>query len=123
MADDRTCEIHPLPDRVDIFVPGKRRLFRKDLPDKTITFRWNEITQAAVFKRDLFTVDCIHLIFELNGTHTLEVHEEMQGWKDLIDAIPRHLPGAMSQEQWWNKVVSPAFELCWTKIYPSPSQT
>ena len=92
------------------------------MPDKTITFRWNEVTQAAVFKRDLFTVDCIHLIFELNHIETIELHESMQGWEALIASIPQNLSGALSQEQWWDKVVSPPFETCWTKIYPPSSQ-
>ena len=121
MKTRRRCTIHALPDRVDIVVPGKSRLFRNDLPDKTVTFNWTEVTQVAVFKRDHFTVDCICMIFELNKTQTLEVNENMEGWNTLVKAVPVYLSGALDEEEWWNKVVAPAFEPCFTKIYSRPA--
>jgi hypothetical protein len=106
-----------LDDRVDISVPETKRLFRKNLPATTVTFTWNEVTRAAVFKRDQFTVDCICMIFELNGIETVEVNEDMEGWSSLLQAIPLHLPGALAQEDWWDRVAFPAFETCFTEIY------
>ncbi|HEY2232667.1 MAG TPA: hypothetical protein VGK01_04245 [Candidatus Angelobacter sp.] len=88
MKTRRRCAIHTLPDRVDIVVPGKPRLFREDLPDKTVAFNWPEVTQVAVFKRDQFTVDCICMIFEVANNETLEVNENMEGWDTLVKAVP-----------------------------------
>ena len=102
---------------MDIVVPGASRFFREDLPDKTVTFTWLEVTRVAVFKRDQFTVDCICMIFELNNKESVEVNENMEGWGTLVKAVPVYLSGALAEEQWWNKVVSPAFELCFTQIY------
>jgi hypothetical protein len=79
MRSDRVCVVHPIHDRVEIHVPGKRRLFRKDLPDSTLSFTWHEVTRVVVFKRDCLTVDSIRMLFELNGTHTIELSEEMEG--------------------------------------------
>ena len=59
-------------------------------------------------------------MFELNGTHTVEVSEDMLGWKALVEAVPVYLRGALSQEEWFQKVASPAFELCLTDIYSRP---
>jgi hypothetical protein len=121
MSINRRCAIHTLPERVDIVVPERRRCFRKSIPEKTITFAWHGITEVCVFKRDCYTVDQICMIFELNRTETVTVSEDMDGWSELVTAIPVYLPGALTQDGWWDKVVSPAFELCITKIYPHPS--
>jgi hypothetical protein len=121
MRTRRQCIIHTLPDRVDIVFPGKPRLFRKDPPDKTVTFTWSEVTQVAVFKKDKLLVDCICMVFELNNTETLEVNEEMEGWNTLVRAVPLYLSGALDEKEWWNKVISPAFELCFTEIYSRPT--
>lgn len=121
MGTPRRCAIHTLPDRVDIVVPEKSRFFREDLPDKTVTFKWLEVTQVAVFKTDQFTVDCICMVFELNYKESLEVNENMEGWNTLVKAVPIYLSGALTEAEWWDKVVSPAFELCFTTIYSRPS--
>jgi hypothetical protein len=120
MGTRRTCAVLTFPDRVDIIVPGKPRLFQENLPERTITFTWQEVTQVMVFKRDIFSVDLICMVFELNGKETIEVNEEMKGWKTLVEAVPIYLPGALTQGEWWEKVAWPAFELCLTHIYPRP---
>jgi hypothetical protein len=121
MKSPRRCGIHTFSDRVDIVVPGKSRLFREDLPDKTVTFKWPEVTQVAVFKRDRFSVDCICMVFELNHTESLEVNEDLEGWNTLVEAVAIYLSGALTQGQWWNKVLWPTFELCFTTIYSRPT--
>ena len=121
MGTRRRCAILTLSDRVDIVVPGKSRLFRPDLPDKTVTFNWAEVTQVGVFKRDQFTVDCICMAFELNHKESVELNENMEGWSTLVKAVPIYLSGALTEEQWWDKVVWPTFELCFTTIYSRPA--
>jgi hypothetical protein len=113
----RVCAIHVFIDHVEILVPGKPRLFRGTLPDKTVTFAWREVTRVIAFKRDRWIVDCICFAFELNGTETIEVSEEMEGWAALVDVVPVYLAGALRQEEWWDKVVSPTFQPCLTNIY------
>ncbi len=121
MRTRRASAILTFPDRVDIIVPGKSQHFRKDLPDQTVTYTWQEVTQVLVFKRDQLVVDLICMEFELNGRETVEVNEGMEGWKSLVEAVPVYLAGALTQEEWWVKVVSPTFETCLTQVYTRPT--
>lgn len=118
MGNHRRCSIHTSPDHVDIIVPGKSHLFRKDLPDTNTSFSWKEVTGIIAFKRDCWTVDLICLVIEINKTETLELNENMIGWKNLIDAIPHYLAGA--EDEWFTKVAVPAFKPCQTQIYSRP---
>lgn len=117
MGSHRRCSIHTFPDHVDIIVPGKSRFFRKDLPDTNTSFTWKEVTEIVAFKRDCWTVDLICFVIEINKTETLELNENMIGWKSLIDAIPRYLAGALTEDEWFTKVAFPAFKPCQTQIY------
>jgi hypothetical protein len=109
------CAISILDDGVEIRCPEKRRLFRKNPPARVVSFTWREVTNVFVFKRDLFIIDSIRMLFELNGTQTIEISEDMEGWSTVVEALPVHLPGAMAQNEWWQRVVSRTFETCWTK--------
>ena len=55
--------------------------------------RWSEVEEVHAYKRDLFTTDLICLAFRKSGTEECyEVHEEMAGYHDLLEALQRHLP-------------------------------
>jgi hypothetical protein len=116
-----TREIRVSAEGVEIHVSGVSGLFRRKSFEKKLQFRWAEVTRACVFKRDCFSVDLICLAFELNGAQATEVNEDMAGWPALIEALPVYLPGALPQQEWWDKVMIPAFELCWTQLYPPPA--
>jgi len=117
MPPERFGAIHLLPNGVEIIFHGKRRVFRRKLPDRILTFNWSDVTQVVAFKRDCFTVDNMRLAFEIDGELVVEIHEDMAGWTDLLDALPGNLPGALPLEVWWAKVAFPPFELCLTKLY------
>jgi hypothetical protein len=71
---------------------------------------WNAITRLVAFKRDVFIVDliCLQLTYGERGQQKcLEVHEEMLGFQNLIDALPSRFP--LRDENWWYKVAFPAF--------------
>lgn len=106
---------------VKIRTSGVSGIFRRKPFERKAQFRWGEVTRVCVFKRDCFTVDLICMTLELNGAECAEVNEEMAGWSALIEALPVYLPGALPQYQWWQKVMLPAFELCWTQLYPRPA--
>lgn len=105
------------PEGVEIKCAEGHHFFKR-VPARTLRFEWKEVTKVFVFKRDCFTVDSIRMLFELNGTHILEVSEEMPGWAELVGVVPVYLPGALNQAEWWGAVVDPTFELCWTQLYP-----
>ena len=117
MKPERFGTIDLLPNGVEIIFPDKRRVFRRKLPDRILTFNWSDVTQVVAFKRDCFTVDNIRLAFEIDGEVVVEIHEDMAGWTDLLDALPGNLPGALPLEVWWAKVAFPPFELCLTTLY------
>lgn len=122
MGNRRLCSIHTFPDCVDIIVPGKSRLFRKDLPDTNTSFNWKDVTEIVAFKRDCWIVDLICFVIEINKTETLELNENMIGWKSLTDAIPHYLAGALAEDEWYTKVAVPAFKPCQTQIYSRPAE-
>ena len=79
--------------------------------------RWSEINRLTVFKRDLFTVDLLCLLFEFSGDRAIEFDEDMEGWKALIDGLPHHLQGCKAQGEWFPSVAFPAFAPNPTEIY------
>ncbi len=88
------------------------------------TMHRNEIgiSQAGVsvgqgeVMRDELTTDLICLRFSA-GDVSLEVNEEMSGWKELILEMAIHLPGVMTEDQIFAAVVKPPFATNLTVVY------
>ena len=85
--------------------------------------RWSEIEEVHAYKRDLFATDLICLAFKKSATEEYyEVHEEMVGYHDLLEALQRHLPRFTLE--WFLDVAVPAFEtnhqIIWKR---APNQT
>lgn len=78
---------------------------------------WAGIRQVAVFKRDLFTVDCICLHLDGIDGAGVELDEQMAGWDRLLDALPTLLPGCKPRSMWYAAVVLPPFDPNLTEIY------
>jgi hypothetical protein len=79
--------------------------------------RWADVHSVVAFKRDLYIVDLMCLAFNSGSAGALEVHEEMRGWQDLVDALPDHLPGSTPFPDWWAVVAFPAFAANPTTIF------
>jgi hypothetical protein len=56
----------------------------------------------------------------LNGSAAVEVWEQWDGWRTLVDTIAVHLAGAQRFDDWFKKVALPAFVSCVTQLYPPP---
>ncbi len=69
---------------------------------------WKDVTTAIAFKRDCYAVDLICIAF-VGADGSLEVNEEMNGWKGLVEALPGYLPGCLAEEVWFRQVAFPAF--------------
>ena len=90
--------------------------YYRDGSTVTTSAKWSEISRAAVYKRDCYTVDLICIgFFASDGS--FEIHEQMSGWQGLVEQLPRYLPGTPVWEQWWLEVVHPAFAPNWTLIF------
>jgi hypothetical protein len=84
---------------------------------RTSRLRWADIQSVVAFKRDLYIVDLMCLAFNTDSAGALELHEEMTGWQDLVDALPDHLPGCTPFPDWWTVVTFPAFAANPTTIF------
>lgn len=88
----------------------------------TPTLMWSDVTRARAFKRDLFAVDLVCLGLEVGEELALEVNEEMAGWPELLEALPKLLPGCMNQGQILDAVLKPAFATNETEVFRRVSQ-
>jgi hypothetical protein len=70
--------------------------------------KWSEVRKVIAFKRDLFVVDLICLVF-VGDTNGMEIHEEMEGWKEVSDSLPTFLAGCQPIHDWFHSVAFPAF--------------
>ena len=71
-------------------------------------FKWQTVNLAIVFKKDCWAVDQIRIVFR-DDEASIELSEDMTGWKDLIRALPTYLPGCLHQEDWFQQVAFPPF--------------
>lgn len=85
--------------------------------DNAVTMRWAEVCRATVFKRDLWSVDCICVYLARSDDSGVELDEEMAGWRTFLAALPQHLSGCRPSDQWFSEVASPAFAPNPTEIY------
>ncbi|SRR6266566_2540607 len=95
---------------------------RSDKGDSS-ELRWSEIEEVHAYKRDLFTTDLICIAFKKSGSEEYyEIHEEMAGYRDLLEVLPSRLPKFTLE--WIFAVAVPAFEtnhqIIWKR---SPNQT
>jgi len=80
------------------------------------SLRWNDVNAVLAYKRDLYLTDLICLAFATHDS-TIEVDEEMQGWSQLVEELPRLLPGTPPLSDWWERVAKPPFAACVTKLF------
>lgn len=50
---------------------------------------------------------CLALV-AIDGS-SVEVNEKMDGWQQLIESLPQHLPGCKPWHDWFIQVAFPAF--------------
>ena len=83
--------------------------------------QWRDVIRVEAFKRDLYVVDQICLLFIKTDGFGLEINEEMSGFGELVQYLPTYLPGCQTFGEWYLPVAIPAFELNLTVIYERPS--
>lgn len=83
----------------------------------TVRLAWADVTRATAYKRDLFSVDLVCLLFESADGRWIEVDEELAGWHELLETLPRALPGALDADRLLRAVVQPPFATNETLVY------
>jgi hypothetical protein len=86
-----------------------------------VTMRWDEVQKAVAFKLDLFTTDEIRILLAREDGSGCELSEDMKGWTEFVESLPKHLPGCQRLDEWIWKVASPAFETNTTEIFTRES--
>lgn len=69
---------------------------------------WAQVREVVAFKGDRFIVDDVCLSI-LVGERWLEVHEEMQGWDELVAGLDSRIMGMTPSSEWRPRVVHPPF--------------
>ena len=70
--------------------------------------RWASVVRIRTYKIDLFSVDCICLLFELDDESPLELTEESNGFNRFMDAMLERFPAI--PPDWYATVMQPPFE-------------
>lgn len=78
---------------------------------------WSRIVRVVAAKRDLFGRDLVCLFFESSPGAVIEVDESMSGWKELLNALPARLPGALNADDWVARVLFPAFAASQVEVF------
>lgn len=82
---------------------------------------WRDVGAVYAYKQDCYTVDQIRITFvDLGGSVRLAISEDDAGYQQLVEGLPRHLPGCLAPADWFQQVAFPAFETNWTELYRIP---
>lgn len=112
----------PAPPRpVSVWVEAEEVIVRGDAGEIS-RFRWDRISSIHAYKQDLLTTDCIWFEFVEDtetGERVHELHEEVWGFKPLLEELPRRFPGM--NEGWFGKVAFPAFLPNPTVVWERPA--
>jgi hypothetical protein len=106
--------------------PERGRIVRPKGGFDVINFReekasilWPEVVRIYAFKRDLLTVDLVCLAFQRANASCFEIDENMEGYEALLAQLPVVFKGF--DEDWWRKVVKPAFATKLTEVWSGMS--
>ena len=78
--------------------------------------RWEEITRVAGYKKDCITVDQIRFVVS-DGAYEIELTEDMQGWRELVAALPERVIGFPMESEWFPKLAQPPFATNFTILF------
>lgn len=106
-------------------VADSRGLKIKTSAGESAELPWREIAEVHAFKKDLETTDLICLAFKKCGREEYcEIHEEMAGYYDSLQAAEKYLPGFTLN--WILDTAFPAFatnhKVIWKSVlaFPKP---
>ena len=66
----------------------------------TVHVGWHEISKIDAYQRDQFQKN-VFLVLTLKDGSNVELNENLPGWTDVIDALPKNLPGCLPRGDWW----------------------
>lgn len=78
-------------------------------------FEWKDCRKIVTYKDDLVTSDLICLEFELSNQKVFLVHEEQNGFQQLVEILNTLFP--QIEKNWYAEVMQPAFDRNFTILY------
>jgi hypothetical protein len=79
---------------------------------------WDEVGLVAAYKRDCYTVDQMRIAIADRAERVcIDISEEDDGYRALIAALPKYLPGCLASKEGFTQVAFPAFETNWTVLH------
>lgn len=106
-----TFRLQPTADGFDIVTSGRDA-------SRTIHVAWSEISRIDAYQRDSFQKNATLVLTLKDGSH-VELNEYLSGWADLVDALPKYLPGCLARGDWWrgSSTGQNDADLNWRTIY------
>ena len=85
---------------------------------RTQRLPWDRVAQVVAYRRDLLTIDqiCLAIVCD-DPEESIEVSEDDDGYKHLIEELPKRPTEFPAPEEWWQKIALPPFETQWTRLY------
>ena len=74
---------------------------------RSVFANWDEIDKITAFNLESWASWMVCLAIEKNNQKVIHIDNKMYGWKGLLDAIPKHLPGCNDIKKCINIVDSP----------------
>ncbi len=65
-------------------------------------------------------MDQIRVLFEYQSGLEIEISEDMTGFTELMDSLPKHIPGFPRLDQWRPKIVHPPLATNLTTLWQKP---
>lgn len=83
---------------------------------RSVRLEWNGITRVLALKCEQPAGGLLCMIVTGAGT-VVVLHEGMDGFRKMVDALPAHLAGVLAATEWQPKVMRPTPEANVTRIF------
>lgn len=111
------------PSKLFLTVEPDGFTLRKHDEDDLLRVNWNEVLRIVAYKLDLLTTDCIAVAFDVGNDRAVEIHEEMDGFCDVMVAASQQFEGCRKVEEWLFQIAQPPFATNLKELYVRPVGT
>jgi len=111
----RRVELHRAAIEVDGSAIQRTAQFT-DGSTRSVRLEWNGITRVLALKCEQPSGGLLCMIVTGAGT-VVVLHEGMDGFRKMVDALPAHLAGVLAVAEWQPRVMRPAAEANVTRIF------
>lgn len=97
-------------------------LITTDAGARQVDAAWSDILSVNAFQVDCFIIDQIRLLVQLSDNKHIELTGDMNGWDNLLKALPEYLQGCQSESECWPLAAFPPFKPNVTLLYQRDRQ-